>query len=221
MNTDKILHYVLIVLIAIGLVMLGWTFTRIWQMKTSRADVPASYTESPESSETELLFPDLLVPEAKPSAEAPTNAKQPSPAPTLGRLIPAPRAMYLLQLIEERVQRAQKEELKGEVDKAELEQTTLNGIDNYIELMDDPSVLYATAIVLYEGYDDEFRESLRERLLFMTREAVVFRLCRLGSEEAYAYFRRLHEHYGTDAGESRKYKEMEEEFPRSIRQPND
>ncbi len=130
----------------------------------------------------------------------------------------APLALMSLQKVEEIISAAEKRVHRS---RQVEEQDALVQLRYHIAQENDPNILYAMAIVLYEGYEDEFRETLRDRLLFSTREMLVTRLSQLGNEAAYDYFCRLHVHYGTDAGESLKYKRMKENFPASIRDHNE
>ncbi len=124
----------------------------------------------------------------------------------------APLAMQYLEKVEQLIRKAEQQHKPGFGNAQPLEEATLIRIDEYIEGIREPRQLYTMAIALYEGYEDEFRETLRDRLLFMSREIVVHRLSRLGTEEARVYFRRLHEHYGQDGAASTMYRELNQNF---------
>ncbi len=85
-------------------------------------------------------------------------------------------------------------------------------IYSIIDKINEPRILYAMAIILYEGYEHEFYETERDRLLFCARSKVVYRLCELDTKESYRYFSLLYNLYGKDGGGSLIYKDMDQKF---------
>lgn len=85
-----------------------------------------------------------------------------------------------------------------------LETKGRDRIDAILEEVKEPRELYTMAVLLKEGYGELF-ESIHDRLLFFASEAVVLRLAALGTEEAYYYFIRLKQVYGTDGAGSLQY----------------
>ncbi len=93
--------------------------------------------------------------------------------------------------------------------RVELEKRFLSEIAAHIDDIVEPKFLYTLAIILNEGYAEEFLGTLHDRLMWQAGDHVVMRLAQLGTEEAYNYFMRLKPYYGRDAGESVKYRVLE------------
>lgn len=89
-----------------------------------------------------------------------------------------------------------------------LETKGRDRIDAILEEVKEPQELYTMAVLLNEGYGELF-ESIHDRLLFFASEAVVLRLAALGTDEAYHYFIRLKQVYGTDGAGSLQYRFLE------------
>ena len=77
-----------------------------------------------------------------------------------------------------------------------------------ISKLTTPESLFALAVLLYDGYPEFFGTPF-DRHMFAAREMVVSHLARLGTEQAYGYFKILKSLHGCDGAGSLQFKTLE------------
>lgn len=87
----------------------------------------------------------------------------------------------------------------------EFESEYSEKIRKIIDNVQDEQTLFALAILFHEGYPD-FLSSPEDRLMFYAQEHTVSQLAKMGTEQAYHYFKTLKTLYGRDGANYSLYR---------------